>query len=301
MLNRTLGSMSIARALLLVATAASFAACSSSGSKSPAASTPPLSSSAITKVAATASSPVGDKGIVVIGDSDATGLNADPTMPGHDSFADSWATGTNPAVDSIYSRLLTTTPSYSGHASNLANDDAAVDAISVQATEIEQLQPLPDVVFINAIDNDLKCDGTDPQNYAPFATKFKSMLQIIATEDPDAQIYALSVWGTEQNYADALATNPAGKASNSDGTLCAPYDKSGNELPTNIAYQQTQFTRYDSEVGTACAAVTHCHYDNNALGHLTLTAADLTADGNNLSVEGLHQYAQIVWNTFFTK
>ena len=48
--------------------------------------------------------------MVVLGHSGATGYDSDPASPGADAPQNSWATGTNPAVNSIYSRLLALNP-----------------------------------------------------------------------------------------------------------------------------------------------------------------------------------------------
>ncbi len=52
------------------------------------------------------------RGVVVIGHSGATGMNSDPAHPGGNAPENSWATGTNPAVNSIYQRLAAQDPSY---------------------------------------------------------------------------------------------------------------------------------------------------------------------------------------------
>ena len=60
--------------------------------------------------------------IVVLGHSGTTGYGSDPSNPGGDVRENSWATGSNPAVDSIYRRLLATHPAMKGHATSLGVD-----------------------------------------------------------------------------------------------------------------------------------------------------------------------------------
>jgi hypothetical protein len=64
--------------------------------------------------------------LVVLGDDVAQGYGSDPGHPYRDTPANSWASGTNPAVDSIYSRILSANPAVRGHAVNLAQDDAGI-------------------------------------------------------------------------------------------------------------------------------------------------------------------------------
>src|SRR4051812_5374581 len=53
--------------------------------------------------------------IAVLGHSGATGENSDPGRPGVEVRANSWATGTNPAVKSVYLRILAQHAGIKGH------------------------------------------------------------------------------------------------------------------------------------------------------------------------------------------
>jgi len=54
------------------------------------------------------------------GHSNATGEDSDPAQPHAVIRANSWATGTNPAVSSIYLKILAKNPAIKGHDFNLA-------------------------------------------------------------------------------------------------------------------------------------------------------------------------------------
>jgi hypothetical protein len=76
-------------------------------------------------------------------------------------------------------------------------------------------------------------------------------------------------------------------------------DSGDKRRPAGVVYLQRIFDHYDDELATSCAAVVHCHYDNGAMQHLDLVPADLTSDGNHLSIHGQAKYADLVWSTFF--
>jgi hypothetical protein len=57
--------------------------------------------------------------IVALGHSGVTGYDSDPSRPEADATANSWITGTNPAVDSLYQRILARNPRINGHNTNL--------------------------------------------------------------------------------------------------------------------------------------------------------------------------------------
>lgn len=82
----------------------------------------PLDATPTSSVATTTTgpdSPYPDS-IVVLGHSGATGANSDNR--GLDVKANSWATGTNPEVNSIYLRVLELNPNVEGHNVNVALD-----------------------------------------------------------------------------------------------------------------------------------------------------------------------------------
>src|SRR5205085_10016784 len=66
--------------------------------------------------------------IAVLGTPTAAGWGAEAAHPFGDAPQDSWATGTNPTVKSIYSRILALNPAIKGHAVNLASTDGAPEA-----------------------------------------------------------------------------------------------------------------------------------------------------------------------------
>ena len=233
-------------------------------------------------------------------DSDAGTVEASSRQNAADGRENSWATGTNPAVDSIYMRLAAKSPEYAGHQFNLAADGATVTDMIAQADYLPQVQPAPAVVFVQGGDDDMKCDGTDAQNYAPFQASFTTLLQTIAKHAPEASIYVLSMTINAANYATVIAGLPSVKAQNSGGSPCAPFDANGNRSASGIAYQQDDLDHYDNAMAAACATISACHYDKGAMQGLGVVPADMAEDGNHLSVSGLRKYADLVWATFFS-
>ena len=134
----------------------------------------PDSGAAAERGASTAASPTTSTGavtptatarldsIAVMGHSGATGTLTDPDDPTRDATENSWATGDNPQVRSIYLRLAETHPAMRGHGYNVAVDGSTVDNLEDQLGRLLQVaDPLPDVVIVQTVDNDIRCDGTD--------------------------------------------------------------------------------------------------------------------------------------------
>ena len=108
-------------------------------------------------VARGAGAPPWPNSIVVLGHSGATGESSDPKRPHVEVRANSWATGTNPAVDSVYLRILARNPRIKGHAVNLAQGGATVVQLQSQAQHVALETPPPDLILIQIMDNDMVC------------------------------------------------------------------------------------------------------------------------------------------------
>jgi len=167
------------RLVLVAVVWALLASCSSSGDAGggPAATTASSSQ-------ATQASGQYPNAIAVLGHSGATGYDSDPKRPGADARENSWATGDNPAVDSVYLRLLALNPAVRGHNTNVAVAGTGVDDLAGQADQALAATPLPELFLIQSVDNDIRCDGSDADNYAPFAATLTDVLKKLTTGAP---------------------------------------------------------------------------------------------------------------------
>ena len=86
--------------------------------------------------------------IVALGHSGLTGYDSDPDMPAIDVHDNSWATGTNPKVDSVYERIVALNPAARDHVSNFAIDGSGVDSLVDQERQAAAVTPAPDLVII---------------------------------------------------------------------------------------------------------------------------------------------------------
>jgi hypothetical protein len=233
--------------------------------------------------------------IVVIGHSGATGYNSDPRRPGVDARANSWATGSNPAVNSIYLRILARNPRIKGHNFNLAVDGSDVTDLVRQAREAVSLRTPLELVLVQTVDNDMRCDGTDPKNYKRYAATLSRALQIIATGAPNAQIFIVSVWGTVRNYTNI----PSERAENTGSGPCDVFDQAGKVRPAGIASMEKIIGSYHKQIAITCAHFRNCRYDHGALYHMVIQRADLAPDSNHLSIRGHTKMAATAWAALY--
>jgi len=237
--------------------AASSAASSAGPSTSSSTSTP------ATKKAA--STPKLDS-MVVLDHSGTTGYASDPSNPDGDALDNSWATGGNPRVDSVYRRLLATHPALESPATNLGVDGSTVDQLDDQVTEMLDLEPLPDVVIIQTID-----------------------------DDRYAQVFLASQWGFVQTYTDAIAHRADAVAGSSGNEPCDTFTESGKERPAGIASEQKIVDGYWSQITHVCAAHRGCFTDRGHLQKMPVGERDLTGDSNHLDARGVAVMAKYAW------
>jgi hypothetical protein len=234
--------------------------------------------------------------IVVLGHSGTTGANSDAQAPDTDVNSNSWATGDNPDVQSIYLRLLTLNPAVRGHSTNLGLDGSDVDDLKSQVDRALALTPLPDLFMIQEVDNDMQCNGTDADNYPVFAQTLSADLAAIVARAPHATILLVSSPpGTVDNYGRVVARLEVGKQANTGTGPCDMFDLAGKKVPSHWTYQDEVIQHYQAQVATVCRQFPTCRYDGGALYRMKIEASDLAYDGQHLSVSGHRKQAELEW------
>jgi hypothetical protein len=282
-------------ALLMLAVGLLGAACSSNGAPAPTATkAAPVSSSNGTS---SASHPL--RGIIALGHSGLTGENSDPEHPGMAAPQNSWATGANPGVDSIYRRLAAVDPTAQGHAVNAAVGGATADTLVGQATNALSVEPNPRLVIIQTIDSDIRCDGSDTSNYPIFGQQVKAVLDLIARKAPQATILLMSQPTRPLPASKAIIGTPAAQVqSGSDN--CSPFDPDLKLDMKHITTLTRIIEGYESELAKVCATVPECHTDNGRATHFQWPASYYSSDWNHLNVTGLAALARFMWPTVAT-
>ncbi len=261
----------------------------SNGPTAAAASAPPAPSPTTTPGTA-----AGLVGVAVIGHSGATGYNSDPGHPGTDAEANSWATGTNPAVQSIYLRLLAEDAEVEGHATNLAIDGSNVTSLIPQATQLVSRRPAPQFVLVQTIDNDIRCDGSDPANYGPFRAALTEALAILHRGLPDSQIFVVSQWAAGRAYDQVMAA-VSPRLLQGPGPCDTLDPASGAIVPAREAYVQSLIDAYWQIATQVCGRVALCRTDGGVMQTMELVPGDLTSDFGHLSVAGQAAMAGLEW------
>jgi hypothetical protein len=231
--------------------------------------------------------------IAVLGHSGATGENSDPTRPGFEARANSWATGTNPAVNSLYLRILAKNPKVKGRRSNLAQGGATVRDLVRQAGRAVALKPKPKLIVIQIMDSDIVCPVTR-RDLTSFRSTFVSALRRLARGAPKSRFFVVSQFGSPGTYAEALA--PAERRTIGGSGPCDFVDPSGRIVPAKVARADKVIHRYEAQLAAGCKRFRRCRYDGGAAGRIVDKREYYSSDLNHLSIRGHAEAAAVAWS-----
>jgi hypothetical protein len=233
--------------------------------------------------------------IVVLGHSGATGYYSDPARPDQDAVDNSWATGGNPDVSSVYLHALEQSPGVEGHNFNVARSGSDVTDLPRQVESALELEPLPDLFIIQSVDNDQACDDSDEANLPVYGQRITSVLQSIVDAAPDARIYVIGTPVTWQNYTAALAGVLGMIEANEGDGPCDVFDATGAVRPEALVYGQASTDAYGEQLRMACAGFSACTFGGDEVRDLELTSDDIAPDGSHFTISGLKKMAAITW------
>ena len=235
--------------------------------------------------------------VAALGHSNLTGTMSDPDEPFRDARENSWATGSNPRVASIYRRLLEDHPALAGHNYNGAVNGATIDSMVAQYESLlYEAEVAPDLFLIQFIDNDIQCDGEDAQHAKEFGRELNAGLTRIAADLPDAQFYLTGPWASVELWSTWAARHDEHVEASSGTGPCDVFDARGRPRPDGVRSMQGIVDAYVSETEEVCAQHPGCFTDERAMERFVPVDRDVAEDLNHLSVAGHAKYVRIAWS-----
>jgi hypothetical protein len=230
--------------------------------------------------------------IAVLGHSGSTGENSDPDQPGVEVRENSWATGTNPEVNSVYLRILERNPAIEGHNLSYSEAGAGIDQVAAQADRLLANDPDTDLILIQVMDNDLTCP-LDRAALSDFRTKLTATLKKLARGAPSSSQFVVSQFGSVRTYARSLTRDE--RASQGGTGPCDFMTPTGDIAPEKVRRLENAIHAYEGALEAACNDVRPCTYDGGAFGRIVDRREYLSSDLNHLSVEGHANAAAVAW------
>jgi len=240
----------------------------------------------------TAAEPVG---LIAIGHSALTGHGtAEPPQAG---LQYSWATGTNPKVNSIYLRLVKVRPEDKGHVANTAIDGATASALDGEANAALRQVSAPALVIISIIGNDIRCDGTDKQHIPEFGQDVRDAVDTITEKSPNSRILILGRMGTPSPalMRAIVARDPNAQFAVTGSGICDFYNVAGELMPSHFKTLTTIIEAYEAEQARVCAKYRQCHTDGGVRAAYQDKPEDFAPDWVHHNIAGQNAEAAITW------
>jgi hypothetical protein len=245
-----------------------------------------------TSAPAPKSTPGYPSSIAVLGHSGATGEGSDPDRPGEEVRANSWATGSNPEVKSLYLRILARNPAIKGHNLNFAEGGATVDELVSQAGRAVSAELKPELFVVQIMDNDIVCPMSQ-DDLGAFRSTFVSALEELAKGAPASNTFVVSQFGSPGTYASSLSR--AERQTFGGTGRCDFVDPRGRIVPKKVALADKVIHSYAAQLKAGCKRVPRCRYDGGAFGRIVDRREYVSSDLNHLTVDGHAKAAAVAW------
>jgi lysophospholipase L1-like esterase len=219
-----------------------------------------------------------------------------------DAPENSWATGTNPAVNSIYNRILARSQAIAGHAFNDAVSGARLANLNTQVPQA--IAQHADLVTILIGGNDICLAGftgiTNP--VGEFHDLFAIFMAKLTAGLPDARILLASIPSVFRLWS-ILHGDPVAQAAWATWNWCPHMLANPTSLaPADVERRsqvEKQFAGYNAALADVCAAYVHCRFDGGALAGFAFEPRHVSLDYFHASVAGEAAAAELMWNAGF--
>ena len=249
--------------------------------------------------------------MAALGDSITRGFNTSgpgcPTGPSLDCPQNSWATGTNPTVDSVRERLDAISPQPLTAYNDAVSGARAVNLLGQAETAAAQD---PDFVLIEIGANDA-CALPSPTPTATFREQVRSALQVLVSGNKQVYIQLMSIPDINNLrtiFAEPPDPNAIGRWAAfqvCQGLLANPLSTEPADEARREAFR-AQVIAYNETLEEVCAEFKRCIWDDEAVFNSSFTTADVatvantpTADYFHPSVSGQAKLAEAAWSTTF--
>lgn len=226
---------------------------------------------------------------------------ADSTSFG-DNPNNSWATGTNASVNSVYSRLLAVNPAISGNRYNDSVSGARMADLNGQAVNAVSQGAELVTILIGANDVCTSSEATMTA-VATFQSQFEQAMQTLSSGLPEARIAVASIPDVYNLWAILHDNGSArfiwGLASICQSLLANPTSMAAPDVQRRANVRQRNMDLNDV-LRDVCAEYIHCKFDGYAAFNMQFVPGDVsTLDYFHPSLQGQALAAQTAWDNVY--
>lgn len=227
----------------------------------------------------------------------ASATRAALTCEGRDCSANSWATGTNAEVNSIYLRIRAVHPGITG---NLYLDAVGGENMSDLADQFEAtIEHRVEFVIVDMGGNDI-CAPEERQvtSVASFRSDFEAAMSRLLAARPSTRIAVVSIVNVYRLWDILHATRAATDTWNRNGTcasmLANPTSRSRADEERRARVLEAEI-ELNGALATVCARYANCEYDRGTAFEYRFAASDVGRDYFHPSLAGQAANAAVEW------
>jgi hypothetical protein len=231
-------------------------------------------------------------GIIAIGHSGLTGEGTGATF--EPVLANSWATGSEPKVNSVYQRLTSVRPETQGHVANTAKGGAPASTLTAQATQALAIVPVPALAIIQTVDGDIRCDAS---NVAEIGKSLAQALALIHDASPNAIILVAGQLGRPSVafVTDLVAAHPDTKADLTWDDECSFFDADGKLRESGFELLTATIDVYEAETARVCAQIPNCVTDGGVRKAWIDSLEYFSPPFTHINLAGQAAQAELIW------
>lgn len=251
----------------------------------------------VSSLGSAAAAPVYPNSMAATGDSITRAFDSTSFLA--DTPANSWSTGTNTTVNSLYLRIRAKNSAINGRNSNVAKTGAVMNDLAGQIDTVNTLGVDYVTILIGANDACTKTEAAMTP-VATFRGQFQAAMDKLATGSPNARVYVLSIpnvyllWQLFKGNSSArFIWSFAGIC---QSLLANPTSTQQADIDRRNRVKQ-RVIDFNAQLQQVCALYTQCRFDNNAVFNTSYVASDVsTKDYFHPSVSGQAKLATVAWN-----
>lgn len=149
-------------------------------------------------------------------------------------------------------------PETANHVANLARDGGTADLLPYQASDALRLVPTPRLALVQIMDDDIRCDGSDPAHLPEFRASVHEAVATIVKTSPGVTVILVGGAGRPAGYAAAVAALPETPADLVGTQPCTLFSADQVVNKAEVARITGLMEAYEAELAKACRGIPQC-------------------------------------------
>jgi hypothetical protein len=180
---------------------------------------------------------------------------------------------------------------------NTAVGGATSETLVQQAELALASVPVPALAIVSTIDNDITCDGNDPDHVPVLGENVRAAIDAILTASPNTKVLVIGQAGrpSPEFIEELVAFDPAVKEFITGTGICDFYSPDGTLNEAGFATLTGIIQAYEDEQARVCAEFENCRTDGGVRAAYVDTLENFAPDWGHANIRGQAAQAELMW------